>query len=308
MRSAGHNAGLLAVMAIAAVAAVVVVGVYHTAGPAELLAAKPHAFVKNGVKFVPRRVYEARPGQALPKGAIVIDKAALKMAKPPTYHNAPGLPKPAFKSLAFHPLRRQHKTVVGRARPLKKSFGRTKLHAASHNSGLKVAKAFPINSHNLQNGGKYGHLTENILTSHSGPVHIAPGSYRKHLRGAAPPVTTKAAVNMMSKRQMQMHQQARELAEALDDCRDDAQDNCQTELHLHDKHLKAFERDQDSADKGLFRIFEAAQRIPDANRIRFSHGSMLAQMPKAASAVPGQSPGVDGFGIPKTGSLPGDDV
>ena len=38
--------------------------------------------------------------------------------------------------------------------------------------------------------------------------------------------------------------QARELAEALDDCRDDAQDDCQTELHLHDKHLQAFEQDQ----------------------------------------------------------------
>jgi hypothetical protein len=107
---------------------------------------------------------------------------------------------------------------------------------------------------------------------------------------------------------MKMHEQARELAEALDDCRDDAQDNCQTELHLHDKHLKAFEQDQDAADKGLFRMFEAAQRIPDARAIRFAHGGMLAQMPSNPSPVPGQSPGVDGFGIPFGGSLPGDNV
>lgn len=317
-RARGH-AGLLAVMAVATVAAVAVIGVYHTTSSTELLA-KPHAFVKNGVEFVPRRVYEARPGQPLPKGAIIINKSALKMAKPKTYHNAPGLPQQALKrkvfhpvraftSKAFHPLRRQHKTVVGHARQLKKTFGRTKLHAAHHNHGLKVAKAFPLKQpHNMQNGGKYGHLTENILTSHSGPVHIKPGSFRQHLRGASPAVAPKAGVHLMSKRQMKMHQQARELAEALDDCRDDAQDDCQTELHLHDKHLKAFEQDQDAADKGLFRIFEAAQRIPDANGIRFPQGSMLAQMPRTASVIPGQSPGVDGFGIPKTGSLPGDDV
>jgi len=306
---------LLAVLVGATVAAVGVIGFLqpHAADTAELLAGKPHPYVKGGVKFVPRRVYEARPGQAIPKGAVIINESALKMAKPAVYHNAPGLPQPALKRPAFHPLRRQHKTVVGRKSH--QQFGRTKLSAAprphvrpTRNHGLKVARAFPIKPHNLQNGGKYGHLTENILTTHAGPAHVAPGSYRQHLRGAAPPVTPKAAVTTLSKRQMRMHQQARELAEALDDCRDDAQDDCQTELHLHDKHLRAFEQDQDAADKGLFRIFEAAQRIPDANRIRLAHGAMLAQMPKAASAIPGQSPGVDGFGIPESGSLPGDDV
>ena len=70
------------------------------------------------------------------------------------------------------------------------------------------------------------------------------GSFKSHLRGAAPPVSARAAPKILSKRQMKMHEQARELAEALDDCRDDAQDNCQTELHLHDKHLKAFEQDR----------------------------------------------------------------
>jgi len=310
---AGRGA-LLAVLAAAAVACVAVIGLLPHADTTELLAAgKPHPYVKDGVKFVPRRVYEALPGQAIPKGAVVINESALKRAKPAVYHNAPGLPQPALKHRAFHPLRRQHKTVVGRKSH--EQFGRTKLSAQrvprarpARKNGLKVARAFPIKMHNLQNGGKYGHLTENILTSHAGPVHVAAGSYRQHLRGAAPPVPTKAAVTTLSKRQMRMHKQARELAEALDDCRDDAQDDCQTELHLHDKHLRAFERDQDAADKGLFRIFEAAQRIPDANRIRFSHGSMLAQMPKAPSDIPGQKSGVDGFGIPSSGSLPGDDV
>ena len=134
------------------------------------------------------------------------------------------------------------------------------------------------------------------------------GSFKSHLLGAAPPVSARAAPKILSKRQMKMHEQARELAEALDDCRDDAQDNCQTELHLHDKHLKAFEQDQDAADKGLFRMFEAAQRIPDARAISFAHGGMLAQMPSNPSPVPGQSPRVDGFGIPFGGSLPGDNV
>ena len=209
---------------------------------------------------------------------------------------------------------------------------------------MQVAKAFPIKNHNLQNKGMYGHLTEDILTTHHGRNRVAKvtsacarvffypgtavlptrdwvakwlnvtrgvvvqGSFKSHLRGAAPAVSARAAPKLLNKRQMRMHQQARELAEALDDCRDDAQDNCQTELHLHDSHLKAFEQDQDAADKGLFRVFEAAQRIPDANRIRLAHGGMLAQMPSTPSAVPGQSPGVDGFGIPFGGSLPGDNV
>jgi hypothetical protein len=116
-----------------------------------------------------------------------------------------------------------------------------------------VATAFPIRHqpvlHNLQNNGNYGHMTENILTSRPGPDGIAPGSHYSHLRGAAPPVSRKAAPKLLNKRQQRLHTEARELAEALDDCRDDPQDNCQTELHLHDAHLKAFEKDQDSADR-----------------------------------------------------------
>jgi len=65
---------------------------------------------------------------------------------------------------------------------------------------------------------------------------------------------------------------------------------------------------QDAADKGLFQMFENAQRIPDANGIRLARGDMLAQMPATPVAVPGQSQGVDGFGIPDGGSLPGDNV
>lgn len=264
---------------------------------------------------MPRRIFEARAGQPLPKGAVVVNPQALHIAAPKqqqklkhaVYHNAPGLPAP---------LRRAHKTVVGGHKP---RFAYSKLHhVAPHHyaklhhdaphKGLKVAKAFPIKNHNLQNKGMYGHLTEDILTTHHGRNRVAKGSFKSHLRGAAPAVSARAAPKLLNKRQMRMHQQARELAEALDDCRDDAQDNCQTELHLHDSHLKAFEQDQDAADKGLFRVFEAAQRIPDANRIRLAHGGMLAQMPSTPSAVPGQSPGVDGFGIPFGGSLPGDNV
>jgi len=49
------------------------------------------------------------------------------------------------------------------------------------------------------------------------------GSFKSHLRGAAPAVSAQAAPKILNQRQMKMHQQARELAEALDDCRDDAQ-------------------------------------------------------------------------------------
>jgi len=38
---------------------------------------------------------------------------------------------------------------------------------------IQVAKAFAIKNHNLQNHGNYGHMTESILTTHSGPVHVA---------------------------------------------------------------------------------------------------------------------------------------
>jgi len=38
---------------------------------------------------------------------------------------------------------------------------------------IQVAKAFPIKNHNLQNHGKYGHMTEDILTTHHGYNHVA---------------------------------------------------------------------------------------------------------------------------------------
>jgi len=317
-------APVLAVIALATVAAIAVIAT-HTSGTTELMA-KPLPFTKNGVNFIPRRMFEARAGQPLPKGAIVVNEKMLKMAAPhhvqhpkkhAVYHNAPGLPlHRAHKTVVgghkavFHP-KLHHVTKLGGHKPVfhPKFHHVTKLqHVAPHKNGLKVAKAFPLKNHNLQNHGMYGHMTENILTTHSGPVHVAKGSFKSHLRGAAPQVSARAGPHILNKRQMKMHQQARELAEALDDCRDDAQDDCQTELHLHDKHLKAFEQDQDAADKGLFRMFENAQRIPDANGIRFAHGGMLAQMPATPEAVPGQSQGVDGFGIPDGGSLPGDNV
>ena len=231
--------------------------------------------------------------QPLPKGAVVIKPSVLKRMVPmkhAVYHNAPGLKLSATVSApAARPVVRAQKT----------------------SAGLKVAKAFPLHS-NLENHGKYGHEAEEILTTHSGAVRVAQGSFKSHLRGAAPAVSVQAAPKLRSKRDMSMHQQARELAEALDDCRDDPSDDCQTELHLgsNDKQVKAFEEDQDAADKGLFRIFESAQRIRDANGIRIAPGGMLAQMPPPVAAIPGQSSSgrVDGFGIPDGGSLPGDNV
>jgi hypothetical protein len=219
-----------------------------------------------GVKYVPQRIYELRAGQKLPAGAVVVNPSA------------------------FQPIAAAHAAA-----------------SRHRKTGLEVAKAFPVASpSNIQNGGNYGHLSEEILTTHSGPVRVAGGSFKSHLRGAAPAVSAQAAPRLQSKRAKRMHMQAREFAEALDDCRGDAQDDCQTELHLHDSHLKAFEDNHDMADKGLFRIFESAQNIPDANGHREAPTGMLAQMPSMPSFV--GSGRVDGFGIPEGGSLPGDDV
>mmetsp|Transcript_23010 Transcript_23010/g.46494 ORF Transcript_23010/g.46494 Transcript_23010/m.46494 type:complete len:208 (-) Transcript_23010:192-815(-) len=146
-------------------------------------------------------------------------------------------------------------------------------------------------------GGNYGHLAEAILTTHKGPVKVEKGNV---LRSAAPPVSRLAAPTRSSAEAKML---ALQFKDAMHDCNTDASDDCQNLLHLHGKHLRAFEHDQEKADSGLFNIFESAQRIPDANGQLpgMVHGGMLAQLP-------GHHAAVDSFGIPYKGSLPGDNV
>uniref|UniRef100_A0A7S0HM08 Uncharacterized protein n=1 Tax=Hanusia phi TaxID=3032 RepID=A0A7S0HM08_9CRYP len=173
-------------------------------------------------------------------------------------------------------------------------------HPASHK--LPVATAVPI-MEQARRSGNYGHLAENILTSMKGPVPV--NRKGNVLRGAAPPVSRLASLPVYKKRVMS--QDAKDLKDALLDCKRDSDDDCQKMLHLHDKSLAAFERDQDQADSGLFRIFEAAQHIHDARGARpnLARVGMLHEL--GGSLFPSKS-NTDSYGIPNGGSLPGDNV
>lgn len=165
-----------------------------------------------------------------------------------------------------------------------------------------VAKARPLlpkHSH-VEAGGMYGHEAESILTTHKGPVKVGNGNV---LRAAAPAVPRLAAATRSSQEAKML---AAQFKDALKDCSTDSGDDCQNLLHLHGKHLRSFEHDQERADSGLFRMFEQAQNIPDAvgTLPGMVHGGMLHQISRETA----KKATLGAFGIPNGGSLPGDDV
>mmetsp|Transcript_26381 Transcript_26381/g.52891 ORF Transcript_26381/g.52891 Transcript_26381/m.52891 type:complete len:253 (+) Transcript_26381:17-775(+) len=173
----------------------------------------------------------------------------------------------------------------------------TQLAPAPKHAATKPTR--PTKSHVVA-GGKYGHLAEAILTTHKGPVKVESGNV---LRAASPALPQRAAAATSPAEAKML---ALQFKDALQDCRTDSGDDCQNLLHLHGKHLRKFEEDQEKADSGLFRIFEDAQKIPDAvgTLPGMVHGGMLAQVSRRTA----KKAKLGAFGIPNGGSLPGDDV
>jgi len=166
-------------------------------------------------------------------------------------------------------------------------------HLSVKTTSYPVARAVAVND------GKYGTLAEKMVTQQHGQDAVPTGQF---LKGSAPSVATLARAATYTPAQQKSL--AKDFADAVNDCGRDGSDSCSHFLHPGGKSLRAFEKDQDQADSGLFKSYEQIQSMRSSS----SMGS--PRMPQLALTHMsfGSGGGVTKYGIPRTGSLPGDNV